>query len=212
MRQRTSPSKCIVPLLALLLSPACGSSSVGGGLDASPVTRDATADSDNAGKDTVAPDTGPRDLLSPLTGRPCYSDDPDSCVCDSFSGPQVTDCSVTSVIHAADEVSGCCQDSSSILASCECVAYVCRNDSATHLCTCDRVGNTQDPFVTGTRVAACPAPASGQICCMTTGWPRACICSSMAACGAGQTQVSGCSSADLAAICPKGETSVTLCL
>ena len=215
MYQSLASSKCIIPLFALLLSSACNPNSVGGGPDASPDTSPVVlvlADAAVASMDTVGPDAGPRDLLSPLTGKPCYSDNGDSCICDSFSGPQVTACSATSVIQAADESSGCCQDNGSLSPSCECVAYVCLNDSAAHLCRCDRVGNTQGPYDTGTRAAACPAPTSGQLCCMTTGWPRTCICSSMAACGAGQTQVSACSAADIAAICPKGEVVVSLCL
>lgn len=50
------------------------------------------ADAISQSKDTVGPDAGPRDLVSPLTGNPCCADSGDTCICDSISGPQVTAC------------------------------------------------------------------------------------------------------------------------
>jgi len=212
MPQCLTLSKQIVLLIVLLFLSSCNSNSVSGDPDASPITRDAATTNDLASKTTVVPDASARDLASPMLGKPCYSDNGDSCVCDSFSGPLVTVCSATSVLQAADESSGCCLSSSSLTTSCQCVAYVCLNDSAGRLCTCERVGNTHGTYATGTRATTCPAPTSGQICCMSTGWPRFCSCSLMAACGASQTQVTSCSAADVAAICPKGETVVPVCL
>jgi hypothetical protein len=212
--------KRIVVFLGLLTTPSgCNpGTSVGGqpdasspedarvviNLDASLVLRDA-ATGDGASRDTIG-----GDAVYPPTGRPCRSEDPDSCVCDQFSGgTQVTACSAATVIQADDETSGCCQHNVAGFESCECVAYICLED--TSRCTCDRVGNTDGPYNTGTRVTACAGAAGGQTCCMLSAWPRSCSCSS-GACLTGWTEVSGCSAADLAAICPTGDVAVSVCL
>lgn len=214
-RRRQHSSREYVVFLGLALtSSGCDSgASLGqlqdaGGRDANVIKLDGPVVlRDAAANDGTNEDSGG---VYPPTGLPCRSEDPDSCVCDRFSGgTKVSACSAATVVRASDETSGCCQHGGTGFESCECVAYTCLED--TSRCTCARVGNTDGPYDTGTRVTTCAGAAGGQTCCIASGWPRSCVCSA-SACLSGWTGVSSCSAADLAAICPSGDVAVASCL
>jgi hypothetical protein len=153
---------------------------------------------------SVSGDSPDGQTMTVKTALAC-SATPSGCLCASRNDQpgDLNACNGSSVAVHGGEQGVCCSGAD----LCACDAFACRNDATLGFCQCGSTASFEATF-DGPAITACPSPAVGQKCCLSTD-TRVCTCSGLD-CEAGTTMVASCTVA-MVSVCGTQQQSATSC-